>query len=125
MSGFWDVVVLLASTFIFVAYLIVLFHIVVDLFRDTEMGGGSKALWIIGLVFLSVLTSIIYIIARGGGMASRQQAAMKKAKDDADTYIRNVAGTSPAQEIAQAKALLEAGTISADEFGRLKAKALG
>lgn len=125
MAGFWDVVVLLASTFIFVAYLIVLFHIVVDLFRDTEMGGGSKALWIIALVFLPVLTSIIYILARGGGMAARQQAAMKKAKDDADTYIRTVAGTSPAQEIAQAKALLDAGTITAEEFARLKAKAVG
>lgn len=125
MAGFWDVVVLLASTFIFVAYLIVLFHIVVDLFRDTEMGGGSKALWIIALVFLPVLTSIVYILARGGGMAGRQQAAMKKAKDDADTYIRTVAGTSPAQEIAQAKALLDAGTITPEEFARLKAKAVG
>lgn len=124
MAGFWDVVVLLASTFIFVAYLIVLFHIVVDLFRDSAMGGGAKALWIIGLVFLPVLTSIVYILARGGGMAERQQAAMKKAKDDADTYIRQVAGTSPAQEIAQAKALLDAGSITADEFARLKAKAI-
>jgi hypothetical protein len=125
MSGFWDVVVLLASTFVFVAYVVVLFHIVVDLFRDSEVGGGIKALWIIGLVFLPVLTSIVYILARGGGMAARQQASMKKAKDDADTYIRTVAGTSPAQEIAQAKALLDAGTINADEYGRLKAKALG
>jgi len=50
---------------------------------------------------------------------------MKKAKDDADTYIRTVAGTSPAQEIAQAKALLDAGTITAEEFARLKAKAVG
>lgn len=124
MAGFWDVVVLLASTFIFVAYLIVLFHIVVDLFRDSEMGGGAKALWIIGLVFVPVLTSIVYILARGSGMSARQQAAMKKAKDDADTYIREVAGTSPAQEIAQAKALLDKGTITADEFARLKAKAL-
>ena len=88
------------------------------------MGGGAKVLWIIGLVFLPVLTSLIYILARGGGMAARQQAAMKKAKDDADTYIRNVAGTSPAQEISQAKSLLDAGTISADEYARLKAKAL-
>jgi hypothetical protein len=124
MSGFWDVVILLVSTFIFVAYLFVLFHIVVDLFRDSEMGGGTKALWIIGLVLLPVLTSIIYIIARGGGMAARQQASMKKAKDDADAYIRNVAGTSPAQEVSQAKSLLDAGTITADEYARLKAKAL-
>ena len=124
MSNFWDIVVLLASTFIFVAYLVILFHIVVDLFRDTEMGGGAKAIWILGLVLVPVLTSILYIFARGSGMARRQQSAMQKAKADADTYIRNVAGTSPAQEIAQAKSLRDAGTINEAEFERLKAKAL-
>lgn len=125
MSNFWDVVVLLASTFVFVAYLFILFHIVVDLFRDSEMGGGAKAVWFIGLLLVPVLTAIVYILARGSGMATRQQASLKRAKDDADAYIRNVAGTTPAQEIAQAKALLDAGTISSDEFARLKAKALG
>lgn len=125
MSNFWDVVVLLASTFVFVAYLFILFHIVVDLFRDTELSGGAKAVWFIGLVLVPLLTAVVYILARGSGMAARQQTAVKRAKDDADAYIRNVAGTSPAQEIAQAKALLDAGTISAEEFARLKQKALG
>jgi Phospholipase_D-nuclease N-terminal len=124
MSNFWDVVVLMASTFIFFAYLMVLFHIVVDLFRDSGMGGGSKALWIIGLIFIPVLTSLVYILFRGGGMGERQRAAMVKAKSDADAYIREVAAKSPADQIAGAKALLDAGTISADEFARLKAKAL-
>jgi len=124
MSNFWDLVVLMASTFVFIAYLVILFHIVVDLFRDSQMGGGAKALWIIGLVFVPVLTSIIYILARGSGMAQRQQAAMQKAKADTDAYIRNAAGTSPAQEIAQAKALRDAGTITDAEYERIKAKAL-
>ena len=44
MSNFWDLILLIASTFIFIAYLIVLFQIVIDLFRDSEMGGGTKAL---------------------------------------------------------------------------------
>jgi len=48
LSNFWDLILLIASTFIFVAYLIVLFQIVVDLFRDSEMGGGAKVLWIVG-----------------------------------------------------------------------------
>jgi hypothetical protein len=124
MTGFWDLVVLMASTFVFVAYLVILFHIVVDLFRDTAMGGGAKALWIIGLVFVPVLTSIVYILARGSGMAQRQQGAAQKAKADADAYIRSVAGTSPAQEIAQAKALRDTGTITEAEYERIKAKAL-
>lgn len=101
-----------------------LFQIVADLFRNTEMGGGSKALWIIGLVFIPMLTAVVYIIANGGGMAKRQRAAVERAKTDTDTYIRQVAGKSPAEQIADAKALLDAGTINAEEFARLKTKAL-
>jgi len=124
MSNFWDTVLLMVSTFFFIAYLIVLFQVVVDLFRDSEMGGGSKVIWLIGLIFLPVLTALIYILARGRGMAGRQRAAMRSAKADTDAYIREVAAKSPADQIADAKKLLDAGTISNDEFARLKAKAL-
>lgn len=124
MSNFWDLILLIASTFIFIAYLIVLFQIVVDLFRDQELGGGSKVLWVIGLIFLPVLTAIIYIIARGSGMAARQRATVQRAKEDTEAYIKGVAGRSPAADIAEAKALLDAGTITAAEFDKLKAKAL-
>jgi len=123
-SNFWDVLWLIASTFFFVAYLIVLFQVVVDLFRDAELGGGSKVIWLIGLIFLPVLTALLYILARGNGMAERQRAAMQRAKSDTDAYIREVAGKSPADQIADAKALLDAGTINPEEFARLKAKAL-
>ena len=125
MSNFWDLMLLMISTFVFVAYLLIMFQIIVDLFRDHELGGGSKVLWIIGLIFVPMITAIIYIIARGKGMATRQQASMQKAKSETETYIKTVAGKSPAADIAEAKALLDAGTISADEFAKLKAKALG
>jgi hypothetical protein len=124
MSNFWDMVWLIASTFFFIAYLLVLFHIVVDLFRDAQIGGLAKAVWVIGLIFVPVLTSLVYLIARGSGMAERQQQALQKAKVQTDSYIREVAGKSPAEQIGDAKALLDAGTINADEFARLKAKAL-
>ena len=124
MSNFWDIVWLMLSTFVFIAYLFVLLQIVLDLFRDHELGGGFKALWIIGLIFLPVMTALVYIIARGRGMAERQRAAVQRAKSDTDAYIRDVAGKSPADQIATAKTLLDAGTINADEFTRLKAKAL-
>ena len=124
MSYFWDAVVLMASTFFFIAYLIVLFQVIVDLFRDPEMGGGTKVLWIIGLIFLPVLTALVYILARGSGMTERQRAAMRSAKEDTEAYIRQVAAKSPADQIAAAKALHTAGTINDDEFARLKAKAL-
>jgi hypothetical protein len=124
MSNFWDTVLLMVSTFFFIAYLIVLFQVVVDLFRDSEMGGGSKVIWLIGLIFLPVLTALVYILARGGGMAARQHAALRSAKADTDAYIREVAAKSPADQIADAKKLLDAGTINNDEYARLKAKAL-
>ena len=78
MSNFWDVVLLMVSTFFFIAYLVVLFHVVVDLFRDPEVGGGTKALWIIGLIFLPLLTALIYILVRGPGMAQRQRDLMRR-----------------------------------------------
>jgi hypothetical protein len=125
MSNFWDLILLMLSTFVFIAYLLVMFQIIGDLFRNTEMGGGSKVLWIIGLILIPWLTALIYIIANGGDMAKRQRQAVERAKSDTDAYIRQVAGKSPVEQIADAKALLDAGTISADEFAKIKAKALG
>ena len=125
MSNFWDFMWLIVSTFVFIAYLFVVFHIVFDLFRDDQLGGGFKALWIIGLVFLPFLTALAYVLFRGQGMAERQRAAMNRARSQTESYIREVAGKSPAEQIADAKALLDAGTITQDEFGRLKAKAIG
>ena len=124
MTQFWDILQLIASTILFVAYLIVLFHVVVDLFRDPQLGGGYKALWIIGLLFIPVLTLILYLLTRGGGMAERERAVYTQAKSDADAYLRQVAGKSPAEQIADAKALLDAGTINEAEYAQLKAKAL-
>jgi len=124
MSNFWDLIQLLLSTFVLIVYLLILFQIIGDLFRDSELGGGYKVLWIIGLIILPGLTAIIYIIARGRGMAERQRASLARAKSDTDAYIRQVAGKSPAEQIADAKALLDAGTINQAEFERLKAKAL-
>jgi hypothetical protein len=124
MSNFWDFIWLILSTFVFVAYLLILFQIITDLFRDSDLGGGSKALWLIALIFLPMLTALIYVIARGNGMARRQRAALERSKSEAEDYIRHVAGKSPAEQIADAKALLDAGTISQEEFAKLKAKAL-
>ena len=124
MSNFWDLIQLLLSTFVLIVYLLILFQIIGDLFRDSELGGGTKVLWIIGLVIIPGLTAIVYIVMRGRGMAERQRASLQRAKSDTDAYIREVAGKSPAEHIAEAKALLDAGTINQEEFAKLKAKAL-
>jgi len=126
MSNFWDTVWLILMTFVLVAYLLVLFQIIVDLFRDKNLGGFSKAIWFLGLIFVPFLTALLYIIFRGRGMSERQLAAVHEARAETDAYIRTVAGSKSATEqIAEAKSLLDSGAITADEFARLKAKALG
>lgn len=124
METFFQFIWLVIVSFAFVAYLIILFQIVTDLFRDHEQKGWHKAVWIIFLIIFPLITAVIYLIARGNGMASRQATYVQKAQESADNYIREVAGRSPAQEIADAKALLDAGSISAEEFEKIKTKAL-
>ncbi|MFE6967743.1 hypothetical protein [Isoptericola sp. NPDC057653] len=125
MDTFWDFFWYLVWIFLFVAYLIVLFQILTDLFRDRELSGWWKALWVVFLIFVPLITSLIYLIARGRGMSERQLEAVKTAKADTDAYIQQVAQqASPADHIASAKKLLDDGTISPEEFAQLKAKAL-
>lgn len=122
--SFWDIIWFIIVSFAFVAYLMILFNIVTDLFRDKSVSGGMKAVWMIGLVFLPFLIAVIYLIVRGKGMAERQNQAVQNVRAAQDDYIRSVAGASPAEEIAKAQQLLDAGTITQAEFATLKAKAM-
>ena len=125
MDSFCDFFWLTLTFFLLMAYLIVLFQILTDLFRDKEVSGWIKAVWVLFLVIFPLLTSLIYLIARGHGMAERNISAAQAAQADADAYIRSVATTSsPAEEIAKAKALHDSGAISPEEYDALKAKAL-
>ena len=123
--GFWDFFWLLIWSYCLFAYLILLFHVFADLFRDRQLGGFAKGLWSLGLIVAPFLGVLIYLIARGHGMAERQAGAARQARAETDEYIQSVAGkTSSAEEIASAKALLDDGTITQTDFDRLKAKAL-
>ncbi|MCW2805245.1 MAG: hypothetical protein QOF52_22 [Propionibacteriaceae bacterium] len=123
--SFWDFFWLLIWSFFFVMYLMLLFHIIGDLLRDRELGGFAKAAWAIALILVPFLSAVIYLIARGGGMAERQAGAIRQARADTDQYIQSVAGrSSSADEISSAKGLLDDGTITQPEYERLKAKAL-
>ncbi len=124
-NSFWEFLWLIISTFFLFAYLIVLFQIIVDLFRDRELGGFAKALWIIALIVLPLITALVYIVFRGSGMGQRELAARREMQAETESYIRSVAGgTSPSDEIARAQALLRDGTITDQEFAAIKAKAL-
>ena len=124
--NFSDFFWLLIWSFFFVCYLLVLFQIIADLFRDKDLSGWWKALWVIFLIIFPFLAALIYLIARGRGMAERQAGAMRDAQAATDQYIQSVAsqGGSPADQIASAKSLLDSGAITQAEFDQLKQKAL-
>ncbi|WP_159808797.1 SHOCT domain-containing protein [Cellulomonas citrea] len=124
MDTLWQSFWLVVEIFFFVAYLVVLFQIVADLFRDREQGGFAKAVWVFFLIAFPLLTALVYLIARGKGMGDRQVAAMHAAQQHTDDYIREVAGTSPAHQIELAKKLLDDGAITPEEYASLKADAL-
>lgn len=111
------------TIFIFIAWLMALFSIITDLFRDPETSGVAKAIWLVFLLFVPFLTALIYLIVRGRGMSERAHAQAKAQRTATDDYIRSVAGSSTDQ-IAKAKQLLDSGAITPAEFETLKAKAL-
>lgn len=123
-STIWDTIWWFILAFAFVAYLIALFSIITDLFRDDNLKGWHKAIWLICLVFFPFVTALVYLIARGDGMAKRSAKQAKAQEDAAENYIREVAGTDPASQITQAKQLLDQGVITPEEFADLKAAAL-
>ena len=127
MDSFWDFFWFIISFFLLMAYLVVLFQILVDLFRDRDLSGWWKAVWVFFLIVVPLITSLVYLIARGRSMTERNISYAQAAQKDTESYIRSVSSGagSPADEIARAKSLLDAGAISQDEFDKLKAKALG
>ena len=124
-SDFGTFIIQMLWIFIFVMFFFVWFMCIMDLFSDHTMGGGAKALWIIFLIIAPPIATLIYLIARGKSMGERRQAQYKAAEEAQKAYIQSAVGSvSPADQIASAKALLDAGTITQADFDALKAKAL-
>jgi ABC-type lipoprotein release transport system permease subunit len=124
METFGDFFLTTLWIFFLFMFLMVLFYIFGDIFRDRKMSGWAKAIWILFLIVATPITALIYLIVRGRGMQERTQEAMIDAKKQQDAYIREVSATDPADQIAKAKELHEAGTITDAEFDQIKAKAL-
>ena len=120
---FWS---MLEFFFLFI-WIMILFHVLGDLFRDHSLSGVTKTLWVLFLVFLPFVAVLVYMFSRVQGMAERSAAQQQRAQEQFAGYIRNVAANgdaTPTEQITQAKELLDAGTIDRSEFDRLKAKAL-
>ena len=120
LSVLWTMFVIFA----FVIWFWLLITVFADIFRRHDCGGGKKTVWIIFVIVAPFLGVFIYLIANSQGMAERSQKQMEEQKAQTDAYIRETAGSSSADEIAKAKALLDAGTITQAEYDAMKAKAL-
>ncbi|WP_433606076.1 PLDc N-terminal domain-containing protein [Prescottella agglutinans] len=125
MDSFWDFFWLVFAFFAFAAYVMVLFSILTDLFRDHRTPGWGKAVWVFFLFVLPVIGEVVYLITRGHGMVDRAAAADRHFRQAEDAYIRRAAGTSAEQELATAKSLLDSGAITDEEYRVLAARARG
>jgi ABC-type transport system involved in cytochrome bd biosynthesis fused ATPase/permease subunit len=122
---FGDALLTVLEIFLLVAWLWILFTIIGDLFRDHEMSGWGKAGWIIVLLFIPFLGALIYLIARGQGMRDRALKEQAELRKQMDSYVRETAGTgSAADELAKLSDLKDKGSITQDEFDKMKAKLL-
>jgi putative oligomerization/nucleic acid binding protein/phospholipase D-like protein len=119
---FWSMLVFFA----WVAWFLLLFRVIGDIFSRHDIGGGSKVLWIIFVIVLPFLGVFIYLIANNDGMAQRAIARAEAQRQQMDDYVRTTAGSAggAAAEIDKAKQLLDSGAITQAEFEAIKQKAL-
>lgn len=122
--SFGHFLLIVLEIFFFVIWIWILITILTDLFRDHELSGWWKAVWVLFLVFIPFLTALIYLIARGSGMRDRTIKAQADAKKHFDEYVREQAHTSPADELHKLNDLKEKGALSEAEFEQAKAKLL-
>lgn len=124
-ENFWNIFWWLFCVYAIFAFLWALVMVIGDLFRDHDLNGWWKAVWIFFLAFVPFLSLLVYMVARGKGMTRRSMEQSRKNQAETDAYIRQAAAASPSEEIAKAKALMDAGTISTAEFERIKSRAVG
>jgi hypothetical protein len=119
---FWTMLLV----FVWISWLIIFFHVVIDIFRSHDMGGWAKAAWFLLVVLLPLLGVLIYVLARGDSMRDREIARAQAQQDQMDAYVRQAAGTSGgvADELAKLSELKNSGVISDAEFETQKAKLL-
>jgi hypothetical protein len=115
----------MAIFFLWIAWFMLLFRIVGDIFRRRDIGGGAKTLWLIFVILLPFLGVFVYLVSQNKGMTQRQMEQVQAQRAQMDDYVRSVApGGGAAAEIEKAKALLDSGAINQTEFDTIKSKAL-
>ena len=122
---FLDVLWTMLVFFIWIAWFLILFRVLIDIFRRHDIGGGTKVIWILFVILLPFLGVFVYIITQSHHMAERDMKQAAAAQAQFDEHVKSVAGSGgPAAEIEKASALLSSGAITQAEFDELKRKAL-
>lgn len=107
--------------FLWILWFILLFRVVVDIFRDDEMSGWAKAGWLVFCIVLPFLGVFVYVIARGKDMGRREQAQARAQQEAFDSYIRETAGDkSSVDELARLSEIRARGDITDEEYRRAK-----
>jgi hypothetical protein len=123
--GFGEILLLVFEFFLLFTWVWILISVISDLFRDHQLSGVAKAVWVFFLVFLPFLGVFLYLIVRGNGMRDRTIKAQADSKKKFDSYVREQAQTgSPADELHKLNELREKGALSTQEFEQAKAKLL-
>jgi hypothetical protein len=106
------------AVFVFVVWFWLLITVYADLFRRHDISGWGKALWVIFVLLIPYLGVFAYLISQGRGMAERNAQQVQQTRDE----LRRAVGFSPADEIAKLNELKKSGSITSEEYGRLRAK---
>ncbi len=111
--------------FLFFIWIFLIITIFMDIFRSHDMKGFTKFLWVLFIIILPLLGALVYLIARGGSMHERSAQQAKQQEQAFQSYVRQAAGSSSADELAKLNDLKAKGAISDEEFEKAKAKVLG
>jgi hypothetical protein len=125
--GLWDVIVSIFWFMLLIAWFMLLFRIVADIFGDRKLSGAGKAGWTILIILLPWLGTLIYLIARGGSMHERAMESAQAADARMRAYVQDAAGTggtSVSSELRHLTELRDAGTLTPEEYEQAKAKVL-
>ena len=121
-----DALLTTLAIFFFVVWIWILITILMDLFRDHEVSGWAKAAWVFFLVFFPFITALVYLVVRGPGMRQRAIAEQVEAKKQFDQYVQQTASaSSPVDELKKLDEMKQSGSISDEDYDKLKAKIVG
>jgi hypothetical protein len=119
-----DALLTALAIFFFVIWIWVVIAILMDIFRDHDMSGWGKAIWVFFLIVLPPLTALVYLIARGSGMRERALKDQAESQKQFEQYVRDTAGSSSVDELHKLDQLKQSGGVTDEEYNKLKAEIL-